>query len=146
MDIFKEEPSERKIYWYWSLGGETGKTTFARYLHRKFGFIVLSGKAADMKNLIVDYDEKNGHTPDGIVMNIPKSFNEDFISYGGIEEIKDMFFCSGKYKGGMIDGNPPHVIVFANCEPDCEKMNQRFIIKNIGDSKGEYEFLDEIMD
>ena len=39
--IFDNEPDDRVIYWYWSLTGCTGKTTFARYLHRKYGFICL---------------------------------------------------------------------------------------------------------
>lgn len=140
-NIFEGEPDLRKIYWYWSSKGGTGKTTFARYLHRKYGFICLGGKSADMKNAIIEYKKTNDTTPEGIVVNIPKSFNEDYISYTGLEEVKDMFFYSGKYEGGMVDGNQPHLIVFANVEPDFEKMTDRFIVKRIDND--DYDFMND---
>lgn len=128
----KDEPDDRIIYWYYSEKGKTGKTTFARYLHRKYGFIALSGKAADMKHSIMEYHKTNMNTPRGIVINIPRSVDPGFISYTGFEEIKDMFFFSGKYEGGMIDGNPPHLIIFANDMPDLSKMSDdRWIIRNV---------------
>jgi len=142
LDIFKNPPDDRSIYWYWSEAGKTGKTTFARYLHRKFGFIMLSGKASDMKHAIVEYYKTNMATPTGIVINIPRSVDSGFISYTGFEEIKDMFFFSGKYEGGMVDGNPPHLIVFANEPPDQSKMSaDRWDIKCLDTFPG-YEFLD----
>lgn len=141
--IVENEPSERQIYWYWSESGCTGKTTFARYLHRRYGFICIGGKSADMKNNVKDYNDTNGFTPEGIVVNIPKSFNTDYICYTGLEEVKDMFFFSGKYEGGMIDGNPPHMIVFANEPPDTSKMSaDRFVIRNV-EFEDNYDFLDD---
>lgn len=138
---------DRKIFWYWSASGCTGKTTFARYLHRKFGFIALSGKASDMKHSIVEYKKCNSCTPRGIVINIPRSVDSDYISYTGIEEIKDMFFFSGKYEGGMVDGNPPHVVIFANEPPDASKMSDdRWCIVNIDVVDPQYDFLEETDD
>ncbi len=123
---------DRAIYWYYSEKGCTGKTTFARYLHRKYGFIALSGKAADMKHAIIEYTKTNGNTPNGIVVNIPRSVDAGFISYTGFEEIKDMFFFSGKYEGGMVDGNPPFLIIFSNEMPNMNKMSEdRWCIRNI---------------
>lgn len=135
------EPDDRVIYWYWSEAGATGKTTFARYLHRKYGFIALSGRATDMKHAIVEYVKTNGSTPTGIVINIPRSVDPGFISYTGFEEIKDMFFFSGKYEGGMVDGNPPHLVVFANDMPDTSKMSgDRWAIKCL--DKDDFDWLD----
>ena len=130
--IIRSDPHDRVIYWYYSEQGGTGKTTFARYLHRKYGFIALSGKASDMKHAIVEYEKTNGATPTGIVINIPRSVDSGFISYTGFEEVKDMFFFSGKYEGGMVDGNPPHLVVFANEMPDTSKMSgDRWKIRNV---------------
>lgn len=43
-----------------------------------------------------------------------------------------MCFYSGKYEGGMVVGNNPHLLVFANIEPDTKKMSDdRFIVQNI---------------
>jgi len=132
IQIISGEPCDRKIYWYW---GETniGKTTFAKYLSAKYGAIPLSGKAADMKNGVVQYKQASGETPELIIIPIPKTFNYEYISYEGIEQIKDMYFYSGKYEGGVIVGNCPHIIVFANQEPpNMEALaTDRWVIRQI---------------
>lgn len=130
--IVETEPHDREIFWYWSSSGNTGKTTFARYLHRKYDGILLSGKSADMKNAIMEYQKTNGYTPELIIIDLPRGFDKDYLSYNGIEEIKNMFFYSGKYEGGMVDGNPPHLIVFCNELPKVEKMSKdRWVIVDI---------------
>lgn len=125
-------PDKRSIYWYWEPNGCAGKTTYQKYIfthHEKA--VVLSGKSADMKNGIVMYHEKNKCLPSIILVNMPKSCTK-FMSYTGLEEIKDMFFFSGKYEGGMVCGKCPHVLVFANEEPCYEQMTEnRFVVKRI---------------
>lgn len=124
---------DRQILWFWSRQGSVGKTTFAKYLFTtEPDCIVLSGKASDMKNAIVTYKKTNERLPKLIIVNIPRSVDAEFISYTGYEEVKDMFFFSGKYEGGMICGEPPHLLVFANQPPDEGKMSQdRWIVRNI---------------
>lgn len=123
LDIIKEEPDDRSIHWYWDDIGGAGKTSFCKYLVVKHKAIILGGKSADMRNAIVEYKKENGETPSLIIINIPRSFNSDYLSYEGIENIKDMVFYSGKYEGGMICGNCPHVIVFSNEPPQKDKMS-----------------------
>ena len=130
-DILESPPDDRKIYWFW---GDTniGKTTFCKYLTVTYGAIALSGKCADMKNGVIQYTEKNGDTPGLIIIPLPKTFNYDYISYDGIESVKDMYFYSGKYEGGMICGNCPHLLVFANEPPQTEKLaNDRWVIRKL---------------
>lgn len=126
------EPDERKITWVWEPEGNRGKTIFSKWLYlNRPNVLVLSGKAADMKHAIVQYIEKNNIHPRTILVNVPRSKLE-FISYTGLEEVKDMFFFSGKYEGGMVCGPNPHIIVMANAEPDREKMSDdRWKIINI---------------
>jgi hypothetical protein len=128
----KLEPDKRSLYWYWEPDGCTGKTTFQKYLFSNFeGVVVLSGKACDMKNGIINYQERNKSLPKIVLINIPRS-SIDFVSYTGLEEIKDMFFFSGKYEGGMVCGASPHVFIFANEEPDKTKMSSdRFKVHRI---------------
>lgn len=121
--IITEEPNDRDIYWFRGKEGSEGKTTFGKYLVRKHGAIILGGKSADMKNGIIEYKKTNGNTPELIVLNIPKSFDSSYLSYTGIEEVKDMLFYSGKYEGGMVDGDNPHLIVFSNIFPDIRKCS-----------------------
>ncbi len=82
----------------------------------------MSGKSADMKNGIVQYIQKNEETPDIVLINVPRS-SQEYVSYEGIESIKDMFFFSGKYEGGMVCGANPHVYIFANEPPPTEKLS-----------------------
>jgi len=84
-----------------------------------------------MKNGIVTYNDTNKCLPKIVLINVPRS-SLDFVSYTGLEEIKDMFFYSGKYEGGMVCGASPHVIIFANEEPDYNKMSSdRFKVRRI---------------
>lgn len=119
-----ERPDDRTIYWYWSSAGNLGKTTFTKYLVVRENATILSGKGADVRNGVIEYKKKNGFTPHLVVYPIPRSFNSDYLSYEAIENVKDMLFYSGKYEGGVICGNCPHVIVFANTPPDTERMSK----------------------
>ena len=120
INIIKQEPDDRTIIWCWDEDKcGTGKTTFCKYLIRNHDAIVLGGKSSDMKNGILDYMKNNElNTPELILVNLPRTFNTDYLSYTGIEECKDMMFYSGKYEGGMVDGNCPHLIIFSNQLPD----------------------------
>ena len=44
IEIIKNEPDDRTIYWFWEPTGCTGKTTFAKYLYIKHGAIQLKKK------------------------------------------------------------------------------------------------------
>lgn len=115
----EDKPDKRTINWYWSHGGMTGKTTFCKYLCVNKGFIMLGGKASDCKNGVLEYAKANfGKTPKKIVVNIPRSMDDKKVSYEAYESLKDMIFYSGKYEGGMVCGNCPHLYIFANFEPD----------------------------
>lgn len=133
IDILKDEPHERHIHWIWEDEGCAGKTTFCKWVYMNYkDVVVLSGKASDMKNCVLSYYETNRRLPKVVLIDIPRSTNTDFLSYQGIEEIKNMFFYSGKYEGGMICGKPPHLFIFANEYPNVNKCSQdRWKIKNI---------------
>lgn len=128
---------DRKIFWVWDKEGCKGKTLLAKWLFlKREHVVVLSGKAADMKHGIVEYKNKNGCVPKIVIINIPRS-TIDYVSYTGIEEIKDMFFFSGKYEGGMICGQNPHVLIFANEEPQYDKMSaDRWKVWNVDELTG----------
>lgn len=123
IEIIKGEPSNRLIYWYWEPNGNAGKSTFAKYLCYHYNAIVLSGKGADMKYGVMKFIEKHSVPPLIIVINIPRS-SKDFISYTGIEEVKDGLFFSPKYESDMCIFNSPHIFVFGNDEPNYEKMSR----------------------
>lgn len=140
LDIIKnEEINDRSIYWFKDDNGNTGKTSFCKLLCARYGGIMLGGKSADMKHGIVEYKNTNGDTPELILINLPRSFNNDYLSYTGIEEVKDMCFYSGKYEGGMIIGNSPNIFIFSNEIP---KTNQLSLDRwNIYDIDEDYWFM-----
>lgn len=128
-NILNQPPDNRTLTYIFEYEGCKGKTTYQKYVFSHFKkVVVLSGKSSDMKNGIINYLENNNYLPEIVLINIPReSFN--FVSWTGIEEIKDMFFYSGKYEGGMICGKCPHVIIFANEPPPLKKVSQdRWII------------------
>lgn len=135
LDTLDQEPSDRKIHWIWEETGCAGKTSFCKYVFLNYkNVVVLSGKAADMKNCIIDYKNTNNCLPRVVLIDIPRSTNTDFLSYQGIEEIKNMFFYSGKYEGGMVCGRPPHMFIFANEPPNYSKCSEdRWIVMDIGE-------------
>lgn len=119
LGLLEQEPDDRSIHVYWSEKGGVGKTQFCKYLTVKHGAICVGGKAADMKNAIVEYYDTNDDYPSVCVMNLARGEELDYI---GTENIKDMYFYSGKYKGGMICGNCPHLIIF--CNEDISQTNK----------------------
>ncbi len=129
----EEDADDRKIIWIWEAEGAAGKTTFQKYIFSKYdGVVVLGGKADDMKNGIIEYEKHNDKLPSIVLINIPR-VNKGAVSIAGIESVKDMFFYSGKYEGGMVCGDPPHIMVFANEEPSLPKMSMdRWDIRYIG--------------
>lgn len=137
LEIIKTEPDDRVINWIWSNAGGTRKTSMCKYLAVKHKALILGGKAADCRNGIVTYTQHALSTPELVVINIPKSFSPDFVSYEAFENIKDMCFYSGKYEGGMVCGNSPHLFVFANFAPDTSKVTTegRLNVVNIDPKK-----------
>ncbi len=133
VSILNEQQDDRSIYWFWEEQGCTGKTTFQKWVFLNYDdVVVLCGKASDMKNGILAFLEKTKRHPKIVLINIPRCQDTDHISWQGIEEIKDMFFYSPKYEGGMVCGPNPHVLIFSNQEPPMYKLSQdRWKVTNI---------------
>lgn len=130
-EVISKDPDERSIYWVWEPIGGVGKSVFCKYLCVKFNALLLSGKGADMKYGIVKYKETVGLYPKLILIDIPRSI-KDYVSYSGIESVKNGCFFSGKYEGQMCLFNSPHIICFANQRPDKDKLSRdRWKIREI---------------
>lgn len=136
LDKIKEEPDDRTIHWVWSKKGCMGKSCFSKYLVAKHNACVLHGKGDNVRHGLAQWITDKGEFPDIVVYPIPKCFSAQYLSYEGLEQIKDMFFYSGKYEGGQVCGPNPHVFVFANEPPDKSKMSaDRWDIKRIDDDE-----------
>jgi len=129
LDIFRNEPDDRKVYWFWSKNGGVGKSAFAKYLVAKENCLFFEeGKKADIMHLIFTCDASR---LDKIVIDVPRA-NGNSISYKSVESIKNGLIYSSKYEGGYKLFNPPHLIVFANMPPQEDQLSaDRWVIRNI---------------
>lgn len=132
VEIVKTEPHPRHIYWYVDEQGGKGKSELCRYLCLEEDAILLTGKASDMKYGIMKYNEKRGYYPETILIDLPRTFDSSYLSYTGIEEIKNACFFNTKYESDMVIFNRPHIIIFSNTIPDKDKLSvDRWIIKEL---------------
>lgn len=127
------EPDDRYIKWFWEKEGNVGKSALVKYFCHHNEAIICSGKASDMKYLIAKYILNRGTPPKLVIFDVPRS-NLQYISYTGIEEIKNGCFASTKYDCEMILMNSPHIFVFANEKPEKDRMSKdRWCVYKIED-------------
>jgi len=120
-------PDDRHIMWFTDVPGAAGKSTFVRkYLSdHPSGAIVLHGKLADMAHAY------NGERVVFFDVSRTQAEHMDHL-YSFAESLKNGVFFSGKYEGGMKTFSPPHVVFFANQDPEMTKWSgDRVIYKRL---------------
>lgn len=125
LKILEEEADDRTIHWFYDEVGGNGKTTFVKYLAINNKAVLCPAKANDAFHRISKcFNEEGEQTKDLdlVVFDIPRS-SLDYINYGAIEKIKDGCVVSGKYEGCQCIFKCPHVLIFANEEPDIRKLS-----------------------
>jgi hypothetical protein len=132
--VTEEEADPRQILWLWEDSGNVGKSWMANYLGAIHGASLLtSGKKVDMAYIfaqapskIVVFDlsrtqeatEERKHILDGI--------------YSLAEDLKNGRVVSTKYESKTVFFRPPHVVFFANFEPDRTKWSKdRYKVINL---------------
>lgn len=131
VDIVDKEPDDRTIHWFYEKNGNRGKSALCKYLCAKKDALICSGKSADIKFMIVNYNKKFGVYPEVIIYDIPRTAAA-YVSYGGLEEIKNGCFASSKYECEMVLMNSPHIICFSNAEPELEAISaDRWCVREI---------------
>jgi len=130
LEIIKEEPDDRKVYWYWSNAGGIGKSQFVKYLIAKHNCVFIDeGKKQDIMYTIMEADMNKDNVV--VLFDVPRD-NGANVSYKSIESIKNGMIYSPKYESGYKLFNSPHVVVFANEKPEEWRLSSdRWIIKNI---------------
>lgn len=130
LNILKEKPDKRKIYWFWEPIGNVGKSWLVMYLAITRNVILADGKKHDIFNQI-NTSIENKQKPEIILLDIPRS-NLNFVNYGAIEQMKGGLIYSGKYEGSTCIYPRPHVILMANEPPrENEYSPDRWDIREI---------------
>lgn len=120
-DRLKIAPDDRKIVWVYDKIGKMGKTQLCKWLIVKHNAILAGGRGADIRHCIAKKVEKM-ESIELVVYNFTRSV-EGYVSYEAIEQVKDGLLYSGKYEGTQCVFNSPHVWVFANFEPEYDKLS-----------------------
>lgn len=116
IEIVKQEPDDRTIYWLWCDEGKSGKTSFSKYLSATYGAIPIDGKKNDILYCSAVFESE-------IYIFDFERTQEEFISYGGIEKIKNGYYMCAKYESKPIIRNNPHIFCFANFYPDISALS-----------------------
>lgn len=121
--MVKKEASQRQVYWYWDKDGNCGKTTLAKHLKILYGkrLLYLNGMSRDVLFALAKRIDK-GIDVEIVIFGLSRQ-DKNGCSYKSIEIIKDGLGFSGKYESCEILMNNVHVIVFANFEPEYEKLS-----------------------
>jgi len=119
--IVESAPDDRSIYWFWDAKGGSGKTALARYLCVNFDAMYVGGKASDIKYAVAQWLTTHDDIR-AVIYDVSRT-QESYLSYQSIEEIKNGIFFSGKYESDQVIYNPPHVIIFANFEPNLDALS-----------------------
>jgi len=130
IEMISGDIDDRKVYWYWSAVGNVGKSVLCKHMVLKHDAIVVGGTFKDAYFAIGKRVEKHGVDAIGTVVFCLSRSQGAKVSYTAMEQIKDGLFFSAKYESQMCVYNPPHVLVFANCEPDLSQLSaDRWVVK-----------------
>ena len=118
-DYVTAPPDDRTLLWITDKSGGNGKTKFAKYMAFHHDGIPLGyGNAGDILNLVYKFQGKNLYMFN-LTRTKPAVFSSQDI-YSCLESIKDGMFINTKYDTGFVLMDSPHVVVFANQDPDQE--------------------------
>lgn len=123
LEIIEGGWEDRTIYWCWEEKGDVGKSKFAKYLAWHHNAMKVCGKKNDIYFAAGKCDI--------FVVDIPRTV-EGRVPYEAIEELKNGHVFCGKYESCQKLFLPPHIIVFANFEPDYSTMSRdRWRVKHL---------------
>lgn len=145
IEMIKTEADDRRINWFFDKKGGVGKTSIAKHMCIKYpkNILYVGGKSNDIKFGVKSFLDNPKNELLMCIFDFTRSI-EGFVSFEAIEAIKNGIFYNTKYESGMVVFNSPHIIIFANFEPDKSKLSEdRWNIKNIEKIDEEIEEIDD---
>lgn len=119
LEIIEQPADRRTVHFYVDVVGGTGKSTFTEYLlsTREDVQIMIPAKAEDMA---YNLDESKRV----IMIDCPRGFDLQYLSYPFLESMKNGMVFAGKYQSRTkVFKEKPHVFVFCNTFPDMTKLS-----------------------
>lgn len=140
LNILTTKPDSRKIHWLWNKEGNIGKSFLCNYIDLKYDAIICTGKSTDIFNQAYTWRMNNleiDQIPPCLI-DIPKSESNHKVPYDAIEQLKNGSLYSGKYEGGKVKGESPHIFIFANYAPDISMLSKdRWVIIDLNGESAE---------
>jgi len=105
-----------KVIWVYDPVGQTGKTSFVRYMNIKYDVpFSYGGKCTDIINLAFNNAEYLQSTEKPVfIFNFGRSTDITKISYNAIEQLSDGAISNTKYEAQCLVFNKPNIIVMSN--------------------------------
>ena len=125
VDLFDNDEDPlfgRKVHWFFELEGNWGKSIVCKYLVDNREALIVQGKNNDILYAVQQYIQIQKKSPKIVVFDCPRC-NQGHVSFQAIESIKNGCLFSGKYEGGMLRFDSPHVIVFSNEHPAGDELS-----------------------
>lgn len=107
--LLQQEPNARTVIWRWEPVGNTGKSHFALNYQPEESFTITGGKHAD-----IQYAYKGQRI---VFFDWARKQMETF-PYNLVEQFKNGYFLVTKYESTPFRFHPPHVVIFANEQPE----------------------------
>lgn len=119
--LMTTNPDGRSIYWIFETEGKCGKSSFIRHMClERLATTITSCRESDLAFIFRNVHPK----PRIVLIDLPRTL-ESQVNYGVIERLLDGCLFDTKYEGtGTIFFDPPHVVVFANFEPDYSSLSR----------------------
>lgn len=120
--LVNEAPDDRTILWVADVKGCTGKSKFMKYMGFHHNALCLGyAQNKDIINCVFNNMGRKIYMFD-LTRAKPSDYSSNDL-YSSIESIKNGHIFNGKFTTGVAYMNPPHVVCFANFEPDFKKLS-----------------------
>jgi hypothetical protein len=120
-DLLEKKPDPRQIIVVVDPVGNTGKTFFVQHyrrLHPETTVALNNSRRADML-----YSAQQCVERQVVMVDLMRSEKKN-IAYDAIELLKNGCFVNSKYQSRMVEGNPPHVVLFTNFELNYKALSE----------------------
>jgi hypothetical protein len=135
MDVVLEDPNPRHIHWIWEPTGKVGKSWIANYMGALHGATVLtSGKKVDLAYIYAQKPTKIVLFDLSRTTETSEDSRKHYLDgiYSLAEDLKNGRIVSTKYESKTVFFQEPHVIFFANFEPDYTKWSaDRYVVTKL---------------
>lgn len=120
------QQNDRRILFVVDEDGGKGKSALAKHIFTELKAWACQG--GKINDLMYAFDT----TAEYVVFDMARCNNPDYYPWNFMENLKNGWFTSTKYKGGMRTFPPPKIVVFMNEQPPKNKLSgDRYEIYNI---------------